>query len=128
MRNGAVGAVLFAYISRQNIVDQNCLTMSRGRLQSTKPASACDVSDCLCHDHDDDTTDPPIGNKSKITGKEIVFVNELSGLTKIMDDDAQLVMWRQSASTRPKFLQVRLISYHFLCIIFHTPILYLVLT
>lgn len=88
-----IATALFLYINRH--IDHSQTMSTRTQLQSTKTspsASAC-VSDCGCN-HDDDDTDTihTQPNTNKITGKEIVFVDKLSGLSKIMDNDTHMVL------------------------------------
>ena len=56
--------------------------------------SACISDDCGCdHDHDDAISSRSA--RSKVTGREIAFVDKLPDLAKIMDDDIQLVVLEQ---------------------------------
>jgi len=75
----ATGAA-FAYINR-HIDPYLQVTMSQ--------PTAC-VSDCGCHH--DDTSSHTQPSTNKITGKEIVFADELSELIKIMDDETHMVL------------------------------------
>ena len=88
-------AFFAAYINRH--IDPFYLTMS-SRIAQT-PQSAC-VSDCGCN-HDNDTPSP--SPSLKITGKEIVFADELSELTKIMDDDTHMVLCKPKST--PSFIE-----------------------
>ena len=71
-------------------------------LQVTMSQPTACVSDCGCH-HDNDTSSHTSPNLNKITGKEIIFVDELSKLTKIMDDGAQMVLWEPKST--PSFIE-----------------------
>ena len=75
---------------------------TRTQMQSTKSQPSACVSDCGCH-HDNDTSSHTSPNLNKITGKEIIFVDELSKLTKIMDDGAQMVLWEPKSV--PSFIE-----------------------
>ena len=95
----ATGAALFALDPYLQVT-----MSSRTQMQSTKSQPSACVSDCGCH-HDDDTsslshTQP---STNKITGKEIVFADELSGLTKIMDDDTHMVLCKPKST--PGFIK-----------------------
>ena len=68
---------------------------------STRTPSVC-VSDCSCN-HDDDTPSHAQPSTNKITGKEIVFADELSELTKIMDDDTHMVLCKPKST--PGFIK-----------------------
>jgi len=92
----ATGAALFALDPYLQVT-----MSSRTQMQSTKSQPSACVSDCGCH-HDDDTshTQP---STNKITGKEIVFADELSELTKIMDDDTHMVLCKPKST--PGFIK-----------------------
>ena len=75
---------------------------SRTQMQSTKSQPSACVSDCGCH-HDDDTSSHTQPGTNKITGKEIVFADELSELTKIMDDDTHMVLCKPKST--PGFIK-----------------------
>ena len=75
---------------------------TRIQMQSTKSQPSACVSDCGCH-HDDDTSSHTQPSTNKITGKEIVFADELSELTKIMDDDTHMVLCKPKST--PGFIK-----------------------
>ena len=77
---------------------------TRTQLQSIKSQSTTAACVSGCQHHDDDASIHTSSNLIKNTGKEIVFVDELSDLKKIMDDDAQMVLCRQPKSTT-KFIK-----------------------
>eukprot|EP00956_Cyclotella_meneghiniana_P031733 scaffold84317_cov132-Cyclotella_meneghiniana.AAC.3 len=60
------------------------------------------ASDCSCDGSSSSVTSTSRTKKIKLTGNEIVFVDRLSQLAEITNDDAQLVVW---PSEEPKFLR-----------------------
>ena len=77
---------------------------TRTQLQSIKSQSTTAACVSGCQHHDDDPSIHTSSNLIKNTGKEIVFVDELSDLKKIMDDDSQMVLCRQPKPTT-KFIK-----------------------
>ena len=68
---------------------------------------ACPADDCSCeHDHDDTPSSSSHSDKENVTGKEIAVADKLSDLAKIVEEDIQLVMWRQSDQSTPNFIKV----------------------
>ena len=79
------------------------LTVSSTKMGEEK--SSCVSDDCSCdHDHDDGSSSSSHSATTKVTGREIAFVDKVHELSKIMEDDIQLVVWKQQE--QPSFIKV----------------------
>jgi len=87
---GLVITTAFAYLKKQPAAVTMPSTMS----------AACADDDCNCTHSTKHRHGKGAPSKAPITttGKEILFVDDASELSKIVDDTTQLVIWRQSTS------------------------------